>query len=151
MPETFAAAGDTPQELAQKLGIDGDNLAATIDRYNKFCEKGVDEDFGKGTRIWANMMFGDPSYQNPNMGPLNKPPFRGLRLTPANSGVNACGLKINQNGQVMNVRGNPIKGLYAVGNSAANVDTGAGYQSGIANIRGIAWGWIAARHAAKAE
>jgi hypothetical protein len=149
IPEEFAASGETPRELAEKLGIDGDNLEATIARYNRFCENGVDEDFGKGTYIWANMMFGDPSYKNPNMGPLTKPPFRGIRLTPTNSGVNACGLKTNQNGQVMHVRGNPIKGLYAVGNSAANIDTGAGYQSGIANVRGISWGWIAANHAAK--
>ncbi|MBW1900845.1 MAG: FAD-binding protein [Deltaproteobacteria bacterium] len=149
IPEEFAASGETPRALAEKLGIDGDKLEATIERYNKFCEKGVDEDFSKGTCVWANMMFGDPSYKNPNMGPLTKPPYRGLRLTPTNSGVNACGLKINQNGQVMHVRGKPIKGLYAVGNSTANVDTGAGYQSGIANMRGIAWGWIAARHAAK--
>ena len=94
-------------------------------------------------------MFGDPSYKNPNMGPLTKPPYRGLKLTPTNSGVNSCGLKINRDAQVMNVRGRPIQGLYAVGNSAANIDTGAGYQSGIANMRGIAWGWIAAHHAAK--
>jgi 3-oxosteroid 1-dehydrogenase len=149
IPEEFAATAETLGELAEKLGIDADNLEASVKRYNKFCEEGIDEDFGKGRSIWANMMWGDPGYKNPNMGPLSKPPFRGLKLIPTNSGVNACGLKINQNGQVMHVRGKPIEGLYAVGNSTAHIDTGAGYQSGIGNIRGISWGWIAAHHAVK--
>jgi 3-oxosteroid 1-dehydrogenase len=147
--ETFAPLADTPRELAEKLGIDPDNLETTIERFNKMCEKGVDEDFGKGDYPWASRMVGDKSYKNPNMGPLNKPPYRGVSLVPLNSGVNSCGLKINLDAQVMHVRGNPIKGLYAVGNSTAHIDTGAGYQSGIANVRGITWGYIAAHHAAK--
>ncbi len=149
IPENFAPSGDTPRELAKKLGINPDNLEATIERFNKLCEKGVDEDFGKGTYPWAYMMVGDKSYKNPNMGPLNKPPYCGLPLVPLNSGVNSCGLKINHNAQVMHVRGEPIKGLYAVGNSAAHIDIGSGYQSGLANLRGITWGYIAAHHAAK--
>jgi hypothetical protein len=36
-----------------------------------------------------------------------------------------------------------------VGNSTAHLDTGAGYQSGFANCRGMTWGYIAARHAAE--
>ncbi len=35
------------EELAQKLSIDPDTLQATVDRYNGFCQSGVDEDFGK--------------------------------------------------------------------------------------------------------
>jgi 3-oxosteroid 1-dehydrogenase len=47
----------------------------------------------------------------------------------------------------MHVRGRPIEGLYACGNSAALLDIGAGYQSGQSNVRGMTWGWIAAKHA----
>jgi 3-oxosteroid 1-dehydrogenase len=50
----------------------------------------------------------------------------------------------------MHVRGHPIAGLYAAGNSAALRDLGAGYQSGTSNMRAITWGWIAGRHAAAA-
>ena len=149
IPETFAEKAVTLRELAEKLGINADQFEATIEHYNKLCEKGVDEDFGRGTIPWATKMVGDPSYKNPNMGPINKPPFRGLQLVPLNSGVNSCGLKINTNAQVMHVRGKPIKGLYAAGNSAAHIDTGAGYQSGIANLRGITWGYVAAHYALK--
>ena len=62
-------------------------------------------------------------------------------------GINAVGLKTNSNGQVMHVRNRPIPGLYAAGNSAALLDTGAGYQSGLSNLRGMVWGWIGAKHA----
>jgi hypothetical protein len=35
-----------------------------------------------------------------------------------------------------------------VGVSAAQLDLGAGYQSGAANMRAIAWGAVAGRHVA---
>ena len=96
------------------------------------------------------MMTGDRSLpKNPNLGPLDKPPFYGLRLKVASVGVNAAGLKTNAHAQVMHVRGRPIPGLYAAGNSAAPLDTGAGYQSGIANLRGIVGGYLAGSHAAR--
>jgi 3-oxosteroid 1-dehydrogenase len=45
------------------------------------------------------------------------------------------------------VRGKPIAGLYAVGNAAAPLDIGAGYQSGVSNLRGLVGGYVAAKHA----
>ncbi len=149
IPETLAAQADTPEELAEKLGIDAKQFVATIERFNKLVDEGEDKDFGRGRYPWGTKMVGDPSYKNPNMGHINKPPFYGVKLCPSSCGVNAGGLKTDLNAQVVNVRGKSIKGLYAVGNSAAALDTGAGYQSGIANTRGIAWGWIAALHAVK--
>jgi succinate dehydrogenase/fumarate reductase flavoprotein subunit len=50
----------------------------------------------------------------------------------------------------MHVRGRSIPGLYAVGNSAALLDLGGGYQSGTSNARALTWGWLAGRHAAQA-
>jgi len=39
-----------------------------------------------------------------------------------------------------------VPGLYAAGNSAAWIDIGGGYNSGIANMRGLLQGYAAARH-----
>ena len=148
LPEELVARGGTLRELAGKLGIDADGLEATVARFNRFAEEGVDHDFGRGTYPWAAMMTGDRTRtKNPNLGPLEKPPFYGLRLRVASVGVNAAGLKTNAHAQVVHVRGRPIPGLYAAGNSAAPLDTGAGYQSGLANLRGIVGGWLAAHHA----
>ncbi len=151
IPDTVAVEADTLKELAEKLGINGDNLEASIERFNTFCEDGVDKDFGRGEYHWGHKMSGDYSFKNPNMGPLNKAPYYGMKLVPVNCGINAGGLKTNEFAQVMHVRGMPIKGLYAAGNSAAALDTGAGYQSGVANTRGLVWGYIAANHAIKGE
>ncbi|NQT72243.1 MAG: FAD-binding protein [Chloroflexi bacterium] len=82
------------------------------------------------------------------MGPLEKPPFYGVQLVMNLVGINSAGLKTNENAEVMHVRGYPISGLYAAGNTAALLDTGAGYQSGMACTRGMLWGYIAAKHAA---
>ena len=43
---------------------------------------GEDPDFGKGSRPWAVRLVGDPHYPNPCVGPLDKPPFYGVRLVP---------------------------------------------------------------------
>jgi 3-oxosteroid 1-dehydrogenase len=148
LPEELVARAPTLGELARKLGIDAENLEATVTRFNRFAEEGVDRDFGRGTYPWAAMMTGDRTRKNPNLGPLDKPPFYGLRLHVASVGVNAAGLRTSENAEVLHVRGRPIPGLYAAGNSAAPLDTGAGYQSGVANLRGIAGGYLAGRHAA---
>lgn len=149
LPEELVEKAETLRELAGKLGIDGEALEAEVARFNKFCVDGIDRDFGRGQYPWANFMVGDLNNKpNPNMGPLNKPPFYGMKWTINSVGINSAGLKTNVNAQVMHVRGRPIPGLYAAGNTAAALDTGAGYQSGIACTRGMLWGYIAAKHAA---
>jgi 3-oxosteroid 1-dehydrogenase len=147
LPEELVARADTLRELATKLGVDGPALEATVARFNGFAREGVDRDFGRGTYPWAAMMTGDRTRSAPNLGTLDKPPFHGLRLRVASVGVNAAGLRTNAHAQVMHVRERPIPGLYAAGNSAAPLDSGAGYQSGVANLRGIVGGYLAGLHA----
>lgn len=149
IPEDVAKQADTLRELAGKLDIDADGLEAEIERYNQFCIDGNDKDFARGSYPWANFMIGDlRNKPNPNMGPLEKPPFYGVQLVMNLVGINSAGLKTNANAEVMHIRGYPISGLYAAGNTAALLDTGAGYQSGMACTRGMLWGYIAAKHAA---
>ena len=148
LPEELVMRAPTLRELAVKLRVNAENLEATVARFNGFAEAGVDPDFARGTYPWAAMMTGDRRRKNPNLGPLDKPPFYGLRLHVASVGVNAAGLRTNASAQVMHVRGAPIAGLYAAGNSAAPLDIGAGYQSGLSNLRGMVGGYLAGRHAA---
>ena len=97
---------------------------------------------------WAIRLVGDMDYKNPLLGPLTKPPYHAVRLRPVSVGINSHGLKWNLDAQVLHVRGHAIPGLYAVGNSAALLDIGGGYQSGTSNSRAITWGYVAGRHAA---
>lgn len=151
LPDTFVTQADTPAELAGKLGIDPDGLTATIERFNSFADGPTDPDFGRGSYPWAAMMTGDRRRpHNPNLGPLDKGPYYGIRLVPVGVGVNAVGLRTDTNAAVQHLRGQPIRGLYACGNAAACLDIGAGYQSGLSNLRGMTWGFIAGQHAAEA-
>jgi succinate dehydrogenase/fumarate reductase flavoprotein subunit len=149
MPEELVRRAPTLRELAQKLGVDPDGLEATVARFNKMAEAGRDDDFERGTYPWAAMMTGDRSRPNPNLGPLDKAPYYGLKLEVASVGINAAGLKVDEHGRVQHVRGGPIAGLYAAGNSAAPLDIGAGYQSGLSNLRGLVFGFLAGQHAAQ--
>jgi 3-oxosteroid 1-dehydrogenase len=47
------------------------------------------------------------------------------------------------------VRGMPIPGLYAIGNTAARTETGSGYQTGFSLASAMTFGLIAARDMAQ--
>jgi 3-oxosteroid 1-dehydrogenase len=146
IPAELAVQADSPRELASKLGVDADGLEQTIARYNEFAARGEDPDFGSGRYPWTRRLAGDPSYENPNVAPLDKAPYFGVKLVPVGVGINSHGLRTDVDARVMHVRGHAIPGLYAVGNSAALLDLGGGYQSGTSNMRAITWGYVAARH-----
>lgn len=48
----------TPEELAEKVGVPVETLTATIERYNEQCRAGVDEDFGKGAEVLQELTGG---------------------------------------------------------------------------------------------
>ncbi len=148
LPAELVSQADTPRELAEKLGIDSDGLEATLKRYNANAARGEDPDFGRGSYAWSVRLTGDARYPNPCVGPVDKPPYYGVRLVPVSVGINSHGLKTNAHAQVVHQRGHAIPGLYAVGNSAALLDLGGGYQSGTSNMRAITWGYLAGRHLA---
>lgn len=94
-------------------------------------------------------MCGDPFHKpNGNLGPLVKPPFYAVELKRmGGTGIPPTGLLTDQHSRVLGWDDRPIEGLYAAGNSAARMETGAVMQSGISNARGMTYGWLAARHA----
>ena len=93
-------------------------------------------------------MVGDGQQKNPSLGGLEKAPYHGMRLSLVGAGINSHGLRTDRFARVVHARGHAIPGLYAAGNSAALLDLGAGYQSGVANLRALTWGFVAGRHAA---
>lgn len=147
IPEELCVKADSLRELAEKLDIDPEGLEKSVKRFNENARKGEDPDFDRGSFSWSQRLVGDFDYPNPNLGPLDKAPYYGVKLVPVSVGINSHGLKTDVHAHVVHVRGQAISGLYAVGNSAALRDLGAGYQSGTSNMRAITWGYIAARHA----
>ena len=149
-PQEFYDSGyinvaDTIEELAKKIGVNGKNLVATIKRFNELAVKGKDEDFGRGDNAYDNY-YGDPTVKpNPNLYPLEKPPFYAVEFVPGDLGTKG-GLVINENAQVLRKNGKPIEGLYAAGNSSASV-MGNSYPGPGATIGAtMTFGYIAAKH-----
>lgn len=145
-PEWLARDG-TLEGLAGKVGIDAAGLSATVERWNSFVREGSDPDFHRGERTFERAA-GDPRLPNPNLGTIEEPPFYALPVYPGALGTNG-GPRTNVKGQVLNVRGEVIPGLYGAGNAIAS-PTGIGYYSGGGTIApAMTWGYICGINAAK--
>ncbi|GIU92718.1 MAG: 3-oxosteroid 1-dehydrogenase [Acidimicrobiia bacterium] len=111
---------DSIEGLAVELGMDPSRLRATVERFNRFARNGVDEDFGRGNSAY-DRYYSDPRVKpNPNLGPLEKPPFTAVQLVPGDLGTKG-GLLTDADGRVLNDDLRPIPGLYASGNTTASV------------------------------
>jgi 3-oxosteroid 1-dehydrogenase len=150
LPDCFVSA-PTLAGLAGQLGIDPDGLEETVARYNEGAKDGLDPEFGRGRNLWSNLHYCD-IFAEPNMsvGPLEEPPYYGIRLEQTSSALGATGLVIDDHAHVLDEGGEVIEGLYATGNSTAYRDLGHHYHSGTANMRNMTWAYIAAGDAAAA-
>lgn len=107
----------TLTELAVRIGVPGDALEATVSRFNAHALAGADLDFGRGSseydRYWGDA---DNAWPNPSLGPLQYGPYYALEVV--NGAFGTCGgLATNGTGQVLDVDGEPIAGLFAAGNT----------------------------------
>jgi len=142
----YLTVADTIEELARKCGIDVEGFKAEIERFNGFAEKGVDEDFQRGASH-HNRAMGDPGHKpNASLGKIEKGPFYAVKIWPLDVGTSG-GLVTDEFARVLKEDGSPIPGLYASGNITAPV-VGRTYPGAGASIGGgIAFGYVAARHA----
>lgn len=100
---TFTA--DTLKELGEKLELtDVDRFVETVERYNELVDKGVDEDMGKAAQ-WLKSIVA--------------PPFYGIHRRIGLSTI-IHGVNVNADMQVLDENGEPIEGLYSIGNCAGN-------------------------------
>lgn len=96
-------SADTPEELAEKLGLPPAKLAKAFEEWNEMVAS------GDGT-AWG---YDDPAW----LKPLLTPPFYGQRLGLMMYSTR-CGLSINENQQVIAKNGELIPGLYAAGQTS---------------------------------
>lgn len=137
----------TLRELAEKIGVNADNLEDEVTKWNTFAAQKEDPDFHRGTIQFEGLTIGGGSPEN-NIGTIEKAPFYALPIYSGAIGTNG-GPKIDEYSRVLNFDGEPIKGLYAAGNASANplgpIYPGAGGTIGPAMV----FGFIAGEHAAK--
>ncbi len=124
--EAFAPIkkADTLEELGAALGIDGEALVTTIDRFNGFVESGVDEDYG----LPEQYLF-----------PVKTPPFYGALIMPTLF-TTVGGLAVDAKMRVLDTDGYAIEGLYAAGGDAGSL-YGGSYDVGV--CAGSQQGWAA--------
>ncbi len=100
------AHGETIEEVAKVVGIDAAGLNSTIEKYNGYVEAGKDEEFGRPAE-----------YMNSKIG---EGPYYLVEQRPRYA-TTLGGLLVNTNLEVINKEGAPIKGLYAIGDTAGGV------------------------------
>ena len=142
----YMKRADTIEDLAKACGIEGAGLTATIDRWNASCEKGVDDEHGRGERVF-DRIHGDPTVgPNPCMGSVAKPPFYAVPMFPSDVGT-AGGLVTDEYARVVREDGTMIDGLYATGNTTASIFARSYPGAGASIAASLVFGFVAAKHA----
>lgn len=110
---------DTLDELAEAQGIDAEGLKDEVDKFNAFCESGIDGDFNRGGTVYdINNIPAAEGLANKCLGQITAP-YYVAKMTTASLGTRG-GLRVNTNYQVLHVNGEPIEGLYASGTAASS-------------------------------
>jgi succinate dehydrogenase/fumarate reductase flavoprotein subunit len=147
LADGYLKQGQTLADLAQQLGVPADKLQATVERFNTLADKGVDDDFQRGTTDYQRAN-GDATWHGPNpcLGALREGPFYAIALYPGDIG-GATGLVTDGDARVLNAQGVAIDGLYACGNDMHSIMGGVYPAPGITIGPAITFGYLAAKHA----
>ncbi len=143
----YLVRGSSIADLADRLGIDADNLVATVKAFDGFAREGRDPEFKRGDDIYSARLGGGTKFPNPALAPIGDGPYYAIRIRTGDLG-SMCGLETNENAQVLDSDDKVIPGLYAAGINSNSVFRGA-YPTGGSSIGpAMTFGYIAARHIA---
>lgn len=129
---------DTMDELAAKIKdqkenrkmMDAANLNQTVRRFNEFCKKGKDDDFGRKAGT---------------LGPIEKPPYYALPLYAGGPNTKG-GIAANAKREVLDWQGKPVPRLFTAGEISSALKFV--YQGGGNLTECIVFGRIAGKNAA---
>lgn len=128
----YLVEGKTLGELARKISVPADKLAATLREFNAGAARGEDPKFGRGSN-WFHHFKGDMEHKpNPNLAPIDTPPYYAVKIQMGDLGT-YVGLAVDSRSRVVTEAGDAVPGLYAVGTAAVSV-FGGGYPGYGANI-----------------
>lgn len=116
-----AFMADTPEELAEKIGMPVETFVDTIERYNDMCEQNLDDDFGKHHRYLVKLKGKYYAYKQvcSAYGTLG-------------------GIKINHRLEVLTEDNKVIPGLYGAGSDVCDIYNGTYYYYFPGNTMGFA-------------
>jgi fumarate reductase flavoprotein subunit len=126
---------DTLEELARRIELDPAALARTVAEYNAGVDARHDAKFGRKHLV----------HTHGELRRIERGPFYAYPSTAAMFGT-YCGLRVDDRMRVLDVYGEPIKGLLAAGEVVGGFH-GAAYMTGSALGKAAIFGRIAARTA----
>jgi succinate dehydrogenase/fumarate reductase flavoprotein subunit len=126
VPDWFCESADLA-ELGAKTGIDADGLARTVENWNRHVAAGADPDFGRGSSAYDGYWGDDTAttLAGKTLGPIDTAPYYAVPVAVGAMGTKG-GPRTDRDGRVLHVSGEPIPGLFAVGNAMGGV-TGRAY------------------------
>lgn len=144
--EGYLRQGGTIEELAIACGIDPATLRETTARFNDFAKRGVDEEFGRGSRAYDRFLGDFTHGPNKALGTVAKAPFYAVPIVPGDVGTFG-GVVTDCDARVVREDGGIIPGLYATGTTSAAVMGRAYVGAGCSIGPAFTFGYVAARHA----
>ncbi|OUO89893.1 hypothetical protein B5F41_12160 [Gordonibacter sp. An232A] len=117
--DEYVFKAETLEELADLIGLDGAQLSKTVAEFNEMASNGTDTLFQRGELYWGG---NEPK----GLQALNTPPYYAVAMSAGLVGT-IGGPLVNSNAQVIHISGDPIKGLYAMGNCAGVGAPGPSY------------------------
>ncbi|NGM47104.1 FAD-dependent oxidoreductase [Rhodobacter sp. SGA-6-6] len=140
----YLTRAQTLGDLAARLGLPSQALSDELEQFNRYAASGSDPKFRRGESAY-NAFQGDYEHTpNPCLAPLATPPFYAVEIHAGDFGP-FIGLRINPDAQVLDAEGRAIPRLYAAGNDAANVFSGACLGGGITIGPAMVFGYIAGK------
>ncbi len=117
-------SGQTPEELAEAMGVDAEGLAATIEAYNAAVDAGFDTEFGRVPTVKLEA------------------PFVALAVTPCVI-ITYGGIARNADSEVIRADGTVVDGMFCAGETSCNSAF-----MGFTISNAITWGRICGANAA---
>jgi len=142
--EVTKATSDTIAGLAEALDIDVEGLTKTIAEFNAACQPG---EYNPSILDGVTTKGIKPPKSNWAL-PIDQAPYTGFVVT---CGITFTfgGLKINTDGQVLDLVEKPIPGLYAAGELVGGLFY-QNYPGGTGLLNGAVFGRLSGRNAGKA-
>lgn len=140
----------TLAKLAERIGVPPRELEMTVAHANEFARTGKDAEFSRGESPY-DRTIGDPEHDGPNscLGSIEHAPFHAMRFV-AGEIATFAGIRADQHARALDAAGQPIPGLYAVGNDMGTALGGDYPGRGGTLGPGMTFAYIAGLHVAGA-
>ena len=140
----YLKKADCLDSLARLCAIDPEGLKHTVKLLNAGADQGIDAEFNKGADIYERFNGSRGHTPNPCVAPVRHAPFYAVKLVPGDIGT-FIGLSTDTDARAIAAAGDPLAGLFVVGNDAASFMGGTYPGAGITLGPALIFGHLCAQ------